>query len=84
MDNFFYFMMGFLISYLILRKPIRFTVRHEYKYYDEPKPDIDLEKLEEKMLKEDPKMDVAYDKFSENMDEVIKDVNNIMGGSDRA
>ena len=41
--------------------------------------DIDMDKLEEDMFKEDPKKDDLYDK----LDETIAEINNIMGGSDR-
>ena len=41
--------------------------------------DVDMDALEEGMLKEDPNKDKLY----ENLDTVINDVNNIMGGSDR-
>ena len=44
-----------------------------------PISDVDMEALEEGMLKEDPNKDKLY----EDLDTVISSVNEVMGGSDR-
>lgn len=44
-----------------------------------PISDVDMEALEEGMLKEDPNKDKLY----EDLDTVIASVNDVMGGSDR-
>lgn len=50
-----------------------------YENVNPPISDVDMEALEEGMLKEDPNKDDLYSK----LDTVLTDVNNIMGGSDR-
>lgn len=50
-----------------------------YETVNPPISDVDMEALEEGMLKEDPNKDVLYSQ----LDTVLTDVNNIMGGSDR-
>lgn len=43
------------------------------------KTEAELKALQEEMLKPDPKEDNALDK----LDEILVEVNNVMGGSDR-
>ena len=79
MREFVMFIIGMLLMYLILQKPLKISIHHTH---EEIKHDIDeakLHELEQKMLKEDPKEDNLY----EQLDETIREVNDIMGGSDR-
>ena len=82
MDNLLFFVTGGLLMYLILQRPLQITVHHKNENIVNVPKDIDMDDLEEKMLKEDPKKDKMYEDL-ENLDKVIEDVNDIMGGSDR-
>lgn len=79
MENLLFFIIGALLVLLITKKPFKIII--EEHHIDDKKPitPIDMDALEEKMLKEDPKMDQAY----KDLDETLKEVNDIMGGSDR-
>lgn len=79
MECFMFFVTGALLMYLILQKPLQITI---HRVDDTPKNTYskeELEELEEEMLKEDPKNDELYKK----LDEVLVEVNDVMGGSDR-
>lgn len=79
MESFMFFVTGALLMYLILQKPLQITI---HRVDDTPKNTYskeELEELEEEMLKEDPKNDELYKK----LDEVLVEVNDVMGGSDR-
>jgi hypothetical protein len=82
MDNLLFFVTGGLLMYLILQRPLQITVHHKNENIVNVPKDINMDDLEEKMLKEDPKKDKMYEDL-ENLDKVIEDVNDIMGGSDR-
>ena len=79
MENLLFFLIGGLLSYIFTKLPIQITVHHKYENIKPPVSDLDMEKMEEQMLKDDPKKDDLYEKF----EETLADVNNIMGGSDR-
>ena len=61
------------------RRPLQITIHHKHEDIHPVFPDLDIDELEQDMLKEDPKMDDLYSK----LDETLMEVNNIMGGSDR-
>lgn len=61
------------------RRPLQITIHHKHEDIHPVLPDIDIDELEQDMLKENPKMDDLYSK----LDETLMEVNNIMGGSDR-
>lgn len=63
----------------MVQKPIKFEVKHTYETLHPELKDIDMNELEEKMLKEDPKNDQLYEDF----EKTLQEVNEIMGGSDR-
>lgn len=75
--------LGALILYLALQKPLQFTVHHKYENIISEKTKTDLVELEQKMFKKDPESDERYDKYSENISDVMSDINDLMGGSDR-
>ena len=79
MESFMFFVTGALLMYLILQKPLQITI---HRVDDTPKNTYskeELEELEEEMLKEDPK----NDEINKKLDEVLVEVNDVMGGSDR-
>lgn len=79
MELFTVFIIGMLVMYLIIRKPIEIRIHHINENKVSTQDAEDIRELEEKMFKEDPTMDDLYKK----LDETISEVNNIMGGSDR-
>ena len=79
MREFVMFIIGMLLMYLILQKPLKITVHHVNENIVPDVNETKLKELEEKMLKEDPQNDNLY----EQLDETIREVNDIMGGSDR-
>lgn len=79
MENFFYLIIGSLITYLILQKPLQITVHHKHENIIPQINDPDLQDLENKMLTPDVKNDQLYEDFEKTLEEI----NNIMGGSDR-
>ena len=79
MTNLLFFVIGFVLAIILMGKPIKIDLHHTYKTEYSELPDVDMSTLEEKMLKEDPKVDQLY----ENFDKTLQEVNEIMGGSDR-
>lgn len=79
MDNFIFFITGALLMYLILQKPLRIDINHTTNHKNTQLSEEEITELEQKMLTPDKKQDDLY----ENLDEVMTEVNNIMGGSDR-
>lgn len=79
MLNLLFFLLGCLITLILTKQPLQVKVHHQYENINPPISDVDMDALEEGMLKEDPNKDKLY----ENLDTVLKDVNEIMGGSDR-
>ena len=79
MDNLLFLLIGGLLTLIFTKKPLLIQVHHIHEAVKRGVTDIDIDKLEEDMFKEDPKKDDLYDK----LDETIAEINNIMGGSDR-
>ena len=79
MTNLLFFVIGFVLAIVLMEKPIKIDLHHTYKTEYSELPDVDMSALEEKMLKEDPKVDRLYEDF----DKTLQEVNEIMGGSDR-
>lgn len=73
------FVVGMLLMWLLLQKPLKIDVHHTYETIHPELDDEKLQALEQKMLKEDPTSDNLY----EQLDQTIREVNDIMGGSDR-
>lgn len=86
MGNFVAFIVGFVLSYLLFNKEIRILVHHKHEEIKPLVKTVDLEEIEKKMLEEDPKMDEKYERFEseqKNISDVLAEVSDIMGGSDR-
>lgn len=79
MENFFYFIVGALIMYLILQRPLKISVHHKYETITPP---MDLNELEDTMLKPDSKRDKMYEE-EQDVADLMKEVSDVMGGSDR-
>ena len=75
MEYLIFFILGALIALVITRSPIKIEVHHKHENVLPPLDNVDIRKLEEEMLKDDPKMDELYKE--------IDKLNDIMGGSDR-
>lgn len=73
-----FFVIGFLLALTFTKKPIQIKI-HRINEDVKPALDINLDELEAQMLKADPKKDAMY----QDLDTVITQVNDIMGGSDR-
>ncbi len=79
MDLLFYFALGALFTLLMTQKPIKIEVHHKHENVIPVQNDLNMIELEQKMLDADPKLDKQY----EDLDKIIAEANNIMGGSDR-
>lgn len=79
MENLLFLVIGALLMHIFSRRPLQITIHHKHEDIHPVLPDLDMDELEQGMLKEDPKMDDLYNK----LDETLMEVNNIMGGSDR-
>lgn len=86
MGNFVAFIVGFMISFLLFNREIKINIHHKHEEIKPLVKPVDLEEIEKKMLEEDPKMDEKYERFEseqKNISDVLMEVSNIMGGSDR-
>ena len=68
-----------LLMYLILQKPLQITIHHKNENIVHPVPDNAIPDMKDVMKKGDTEEDKAY----EEMGNILKDVNEIFGGSDR-
>lgn len=68
-----------LLMYLILQKPLQITIHHKNEDIFQPIEAKDVKELEQEMLKKDPVSDQLYDE----LDNILKATNDLMGGSDR-
>lgn len=74
-----FFILGCMIMYLFLQKPLQFTIHHIHENKTEQLSRDEIRNLEEEMNKPDPKQD----SFEQNINEAINNIDEIMGGSDR-
>lgn len=79
MESLLFLLIGGLLTLILTKKPLLVQVHHVHEDIKPVLPDVDMDKLEEDMLKEDPKKDDLYAK----LDETLAEINDIMGGSDR-
>lgn len=79
MDNLLFLLIGMLLTLTFTKKPLLIQVHHVHEDVKHGINPVDIDKLEEDMLKEDQKKDDLYAK----LDETLIEINNIMGGSDR-
>ena len=79
MTNFLFLVIGMLLMYLILQKPLKISVHHTHEDIKHPVDTVNVKELEQEMLKKDPVSDQLY----ADLDNILKETNDIMGGSDR-
>lgn len=79
MDNFVHLIIGMLLMYLILQKPLQITIHHKNENIVKPLPGNAIPKMSEVLKETDKQEDDAY----EEMGNVLGEVNKIFGGSDR-
>ena len=79
MENLIFHILGMLIMWLILQKPLQITIHHKHENVISTNNLVDMDALEQQMLKEDPKKDQLY----KELDDALADLGDIMGGSDR-
>ena len=77
-----FFVIGVLIALVFTKKPIQIKIHHVNEDIKPALNPIDMQALEDGMLKEDPATDKKYQDL-EKLDQIMADVNEIMGGSDR-
>ena len=79
MIYFLFLLLGFMLALAFIRKPVQIKIHHIYENVEPEEDAYDLTDLEQEMLKEDPKEEELY----KNLDNVLLEVNDVMGGSDR-
>ena len=79
MDNFVHLIIGMLLMYLILQKPLQITILHKNGNVIKPVPENAIPKMSEVLKENDKQEDDAY----EEMGSILGEVNKIFGGSDR-
>ena len=74
-----FFVLGFLICMVFTNKPLRIHIKHTTENLTNDKTTAELKELQAEMLKENPKEDDEFGKLGE----IVAQVNEVMGGSDR-
>lgn len=64
---------------MFTNKPIQIHIKHTTENLTNDKTAAELKALQEEMLKQDPKEDDALEKIND----IMTEVNEVMGGSDR-
>ena len=76
---FIFLLLGFLLCLVFTNKPIQIHIKHTTENLTNDKTAAELKELQEEMLKQDPKEDDALEKLTD----IMAEVNDVMGGSDR-
>lgn len=76
---FIFLLLGFLLCLVFTNKPIQIHIKHTNENLTNDKTTAELKELQEEMLKQDPKEDDALEKLND----IMAEVNDVMGGSDR-
>jgi len=79
MENLLFLLLGLVIYAMFSRKPIRIEVKHIYKNEQNPVNELDIRALEQDLIKNQ----IKEDNVVEQLDNVLSEINDIMGGSDR-
>lgn len=83
MLNILFFVIGFLICWVITKKPIQIKVHHVQETVQNKISDAEMRALEEEMLKNKPEEDKKFEDFDSRFGDIMREVNETMGGSDR-
>lgn len=78
-DNLICFLAGFLICYILTKKPLEIKIHHKNETIIQPVPESAMPKMSE--IDKNP--DVEEDKAYKEMGEILTNVQEIFGGSDR-
>jgi len=79
MDNLICFLIGFLVCYILTKKPLEITIHHTNQNIVPQLPEEVMPKMSELNKDNDPDEDKAY----KEMGEILANVQEIFGGSDR-
>lgn len=74
------FVLGFLIAFLLTRKPLQFVIHHKNENIYPDIPEESIPKMSEIDKQKDPEEDKTYEEMGKLMDNVQE----IFGGSDRS
>lgn len=83
MLNILFFVIGFLICWVLTKKPIQIKVHHVQETVQNTISDAEMRALEEDMLKNKPEEDKKFEDFDSRFGDIMREVNETMGGSDR-
>lgn len=83
MLNILFFVIGFLICWVLTKKPIQIKVHHVQETIQNKISDAEMRALEEEMLKNKPEEDKKFEDFDSRFGDIMREVNETMGGSDR-
>ena len=83
MLNILFFVIGFLICWVITKKPIQIKVHHVQETVQNTISDAEMRALEDAMLKDKPEEDKKFEDFDSRFGDIMREVNETMGGSDR-
>ena len=83
MLNILFFVIGFLICWVITKKPIQIKVHHVHETVQNKISNAEMRALEEEMLKNKPEEDKKFEDFDSRFGDIMREVNETMGGSDR-
>lgn len=78
-DNLLFFLCGFIICYVLQKKPLAITIHHKNENIINPVPENVMPKMSEVINAADTTEDQAY----KEMGQIIANVQDIFGGSDR-
>lgn len=83
MLNILFFVIGFLICWVLTKKPIQIKVHHVQETVQNKISDAEMRALEDEMLKNKPEEDKKFEDFDSRFGDIMREVNETMGGSDR-
>lgn len=83
MLNILFFVIGFLICWVLTKKPIQIKVHHVQETVQNTISDAEMRALEDAMLKDKPEEDKKFEDFDSRFGDIMREVNETMGGSDR-
>lgn len=76
-------LLGVLITLLLSGKTLKICIHHKMENVISEQTKVDLAELETKMFTKDSTSDQNYDNYAENITDVLTNINDLMGGSDR-
>ena len=79
MDNLIFFVLGFVLALVLVKRPLQFVVHHKNENIIQPIPEEVIPKMSDIVKDKDPEEDRTYEEMGKIMDNVTE----IFGGSDR-